>query len=77
MYNVEMPNVCLKTFTVKDMQTHCLFEFTRPQMPDSRIDHSSSAPASPWLSRRLIILSYFINVDDVGTVCYGHIESVT
>jgi hypothetical protein len=42
MYNVDMPNVCLKH--INDMQTHCPFEFSesRRQMPDSRIDHSPS-----------------------------------
>lgn len=34
-------------------------------------------PASTWLSRRAIILSYFIDVNDAGTVRYGQIESVT
>lgn len=50
LYNVDMmPNVCLKH--LNDMQTHCLSEFSRPQMPDSRIDHPPScfhmAPQTP------------------------------
>jgi hypothetical protein len=40
LYNVDMPNVCLKH--LNDMHTHCLSEFSRPQMPDPRIDHPPS-----------------------------------
>jgi hypothetical protein len=46
MYIVDMPNVCLKKKTCKRT---VYLSFSRPHMPDSRIDHLSSAPASTWL----------------------------
>jgi hypothetical protein len=76
MYTVDMPNVCLKKFTAKDIQTHCLFEFFKA--PYARFTYRSFIICSCFhMARSPIILSYFIDVDDAGTVRYGQIELVT